>query len=69
MCSRFQEASLWSSSVYQYALLTYIGRIYGQRIHMYRIFTQLMKDPDSSQLDELDLLKQIIEKTKQRCGT
>jgi hypothetical protein len=66
MCSWSIEQSLWSSDIYKTALLKYIGRIYKQEAHMYRIFAQL-KD-DMQKLDELDLLNKLIEKTKQRQG-
>jgi hypothetical protein len=67
MCSWLIEQSLWSSGTYRNALLKYIGRIYKQGAHMYRVFAQL-KD-DMSKLDELDLLNKLIENTKQRHGT
>lgn len=66
MCSWSIEQSLWSSDVYRTALLKYIGRIYKQGAHMYRIFAQLKND--LQQLDELDLLNKLIENTKQRHG-
>lgn len=62
MCSWSNNQLLWSNESYQNALLTYIGRIYAQGPHMYRLFTQLQKD--MVKLDELDLLNQLLEKTK-----
>ncbi|CAF3458375.1 unnamed protein product [Rotaria socialis] len=64
MRSWLVEQSLWSSKDYQTALLTYISRIYGQRFHVNRIFTQLEKNVEK--LDELDLLYELLRKTKQR---
>ncbi|CAF3363963.1 unnamed protein product, partial [Rotaria socialis] len=64
MCTWLIGQSLWSSKDYQNALLTYIGRIYGQRFQVNRIFTQLERSVEK--LDELDLLYELIEKTKQR---
>jgi hypothetical protein len=64
MCSWSMEQSLWTNEDYRKALLTYIGRIFEQRIHMYRLFAQLQKE--AAKYDELDLLNQLIENTKQR---
>jgi hypothetical protein len=66
MCSWSIEQSLWSSDVYRNALLKYIGRIYKQETHMYRLFLQLKNE--MQKLDELDLLNKLIEKTKERRG-
>jgi len=66
MCSWSIEQSLWSSDTYKTALLKYIGRIYKQEAHMYRLFIQMKEN--IQKLDELDLLNKLIEKTKQRHG-
>ena len=67
MCSWSIEQSLWSSDEYHNALLKYIGRIYKQETHMYRLFHQLKNEMQS--LDELDLLHKLIDKTKERQST
>jgi hypothetical protein len=67
MCSSSIEQSLWASEEYKKPLLTYIGRIYEQRVHMYRLFMQLTSAAKS--FDDLDLLNQLVENTKQRQST
>jgi hypothetical protein len=63
------EHSLWSSKMYHDSLLAYIGRIYGQRVHMFRIFMQIKNDTEKfNKFDELDILNELIQKTKQRLG-
>ncbi len=66
MCSWSIEQSLWTSGIYRKALLTYVGRIYEQGVHMYRLFTQIKENIEK--FDELDLLNHLIEKTKERHG-
>jgi hypothetical protein len=66
MCSWSIEQSLWTSEIYRKALLAYVGRIYEQRVHMYRLFTQIKENIEK--FDELDLLNHLIEKTKERHG-
>ena len=66
MCSWSIEQSLWTCEEYKKALLAYIGRIYGQTVHMYRIFAQLKSY--IKEFDELDVLNQLIENAKQRRG-
>lgn len=66
MCSWAPEESLWLSVEHRNALLKYIGRIYDQKSAVHRIFAELgdrIRD-----FDELDLLKQLLENTKQRRG-
>ncbi|UJR24461.1 hypothetical protein I4U23_005837 [Adineta vaga] len=64
MCSSTEQESLWLNETHGKALLTYLGRIYNQNAHMYRLFTQMKQDMDQS--DDLDILHRLIEKTKQR---
>ncbi len=64
MCSWSNEQSLWLNDAYRNALLKYIGRIYKQETHMYRLYLQLKNE--ISNLDELDLLHKLIENTKER---
>ena len=66
MCSWLGNESLWSSDAHRNALLKYIGRVYKQIPHMYRVFGQLKHG--TNELDELDLLNEIIMKTQQRHG-
>ena len=66
MCSWSEKESLWSSDADRNSLLKYIGRVYKQVPHMYRVFGQLKND--MNKFDELDLLNEIIMKTKQRHG-
>ena len=66
MCSWSDAQSLWLSVPHRNALLKYIGRIYDQKAFVSRIFADLgdrIRD-----LDELDLLKKMLENTKQRRG-
>ncbi|CAF1671788.1 unnamed protein product, partial [Adineta ricciae] len=64
MCSLSSDESLWSNETYRKALLTYLGRIYDQSAHMYRIFTQVMQNIDET--DDLDILHRLIEETKHK---
>ena len=58
--------SLWNNENYRDALLTYLGRIYGQKPKMHHIFMQITKRGDD--LDELDILDQLIQETKKLSG-
>jgi hypothetical protein len=53
--------SLWSNSVYSDALLSYIGKIYGQQANVYHYFNRLWNDSLYNKMDELDLLHILIE--------
>ena len=66
MCSSSPDESLWSNETHRKALLAYLGRIYNQGAHMYRVFTQVMQNVREG--DELDILYRLIEETKQKDG-
>ncbi|CAF1048098.1 unnamed protein product [Adineta ricciae] len=64
MCSLSSDESLWSNETYRKALLTYLGRIYDQGAHMYRVFTQVIQNVGEA--DDLDILYRLIEETKHK---
>lgn len=66
MCSWSDGQSLWLSTAHRNALLKYIGRIYDQKTFVHRIFADL--GDRIREFDELDLLKRLLENTKQRRG-
>ena len=66
MCSKCPEHSLWRNAQYRIALLKYLGRIYDQRHYVTELYNRLSKE--MTQLDELDFLHELIEKTKERHG-
>ena len=66
MRSESNMQSLWDNEDYRDALLTYLGRIYGQKPKMHNLFMQITKE--NGNLDELDILDRVIQKTKQCPG-
>lgn len=66
MTSGEDNDSLWSNEPYRDALLTYIGRMYGQKNQMDRIFTKL--EHERERMDELDFLNVLLRKTEEQSG-
>jgi len=57
-----RRLSLWSNQTYSDALLSYIGKIYGQQANVYHFFNRLWNESLHQSMDELDLLHVLIDK-------
>ena len=57
-----RRLSLWSNHAYSDALLSYIGKIFGQQANIYHYFDRLWNDSLYNSNDELDLLNILIER-------
>ena len=57
-----RHLSLWSNQIYSDALLSYLGKIYGQQANVYHFFNHLWNESLHQSMDELDLLHLLIER-------
>jgi hypothetical protein len=67
MNSRYPESSLWSNEKYRRPLLSYIGKIYGQRCDIHdQVLGPLRIERNNS--DELDQLYAVIKQLEKQPG-
>lgn len=67
MNSRDRDFSLWSNENYRAPLLSYIGKIYGQKNNIRRLLEPLRIESNRS--DELDQLHAVIKEFEKQPGS
>jgi hypothetical protein len=66
MKSRHSDDSLWSNNRYRNPLLSYIGKIYGQKGSVHQVLGSILSE--KNELDDLDLLNAVVEQLAKQPG-